>query len=534
MRRHYRWLAIVVACEMAMVGLGILPANGAGQRMSVAAGPDETVNFDDRAYHALTPARILDTRVTAPVGPGGTITLQVAGAGGVPATGAGAVAVNLTGTAPTASTFVTMYPAGEARPIASNLNLLPGQTAPNMVITKLGTDGRVALFNAAGTTHLIVDVMGWFEAAGDYVPLSPSRILDTRASTGAVGAGTAITVPVAGFGGVPPQGADAVVFNLTGTGPTASTFVTAYPSGEPRPTASNLNLSAGETAPNLVIAKLGDDGAVQLYNAGGSTHLIVDVLGYLVVGGDYAGLTPARLLDTRATSAVGPSQSITLRVTGVGGVPDQGVGAVVINLTGTQPTASTFVTIYPAGEARPLASNLNLVGGQTRPNLVVAKVGADGQIALYNGGGSTHLIVDVMGWISVGIEAEVTKPSTTTLVDPAQVTGVAGADLTVSGDAVPVGNIVAVQPSEQVPDGMLGRVTSTSPGGGGTTILHTTPVRVEEAFTAGRISGSVDTRALAEGAPASLAKMLAGEALQADRDGNIPIQQVQVESARSP
>jgi hypothetical protein len=175
-----------------------------------------------------------------------------------------------------------------------------------------------------------------------------------------------------------------------------------------------------------------------------------------------------------------------------------------------------------------LASNLNLVRGQTRPNLAVAKVGSDGKIVLYNNSGSTHLVVDVLGWISVGVQAEVTKAETTDIVDPSRVTGASGASLTVSGAPVPVGNVVAVEPSVEVPDGLLGRVTSTEPGGNGTTILHITPVRVEEAFPEGTITGSVDTRALASTAPFSLAKALAGPALQADRDGRIPIKQAQV------
>lgn len=523
----HRQITMSAVCLLVFSVVGSSSAFGTALPASaVVAG--ETVNFDDRAYHPLSPTRILDTRTSAPVGQSASTDLQVAGAGGVPASGVGAVAVNLTGTQPTAATFVTVYPTGEARPNASNLNLLPGQTTPNMVIIKLGAGGRVTLYNNLGSTHLIVDVMGWFEVGGDYVPLSPFRLRDTRNGTGPVGAGQAITVPVAGNAGVPPEGADAVVFNLTGTQPTGNTFVTAYPSGESMPTASNLNLALGETAPNLVIAKLGTDGAVKLYNNVGSTHLIVDVLGYLVVGGDYAGLTPARLLDTRATGPVGQSGSVALTVTGVGGVPDKGVGAVVINVTGTQPTSATFVSVYPSGEPRPNASNLNLIQGQTRPNLVVAKVGGDGKIVLYNNLGSTHLIVDVLGWISVGIQAEVTTASTTDIVEPARIAGVSGTALTVTGAAVPVGHIVAVEPSIQVPDGLLGRVTSTQSGGNGTTILHTAPVRMEEAFLEGTITGSVDTRALAATAPSSLAKALAGPALRADREGRIPIKQAQV------
>ena len=131
--------------------------------------------------------------------------------------------------------------------------------------------------------------------------------------------------------------------------------------------------------------------------------------GTLVVGHSYVPLSPARLADTRPGASTvdggsaggGPVQagsSVNVTVTGRGGVPRSGVGAVVLNVTAVAPTASSYVTVWPAGEAQPLASNLNLTPGQTLPNVVVAKVGSDGQVSIFNAAGSTHLILDVAGW----------------------------------------------------------------------------------------------------------------------------------------
>ena len=84
-----------------------------------------------------------------------------------------------------------------------------------------------------------------------------------------------------GRGGVPASNVAAVVMNLTATGPSASGFLTAYPSGSARPTASNLNFSAGQTLPNLVTVKVGDGGRVSITNSSpGTVHLIADVEGY--------------------------------------------------------------------------------------------------------------------------------------------------------------------------------------------------------------------------------------------------------------
>ncbi|HWM20536.1 MAG TPA: hypothetical protein VNO51_12670 [Ilumatobacteraceae bacterium] len=136
-----------------------------------------------------------------------------------------------------------------------------------------------------------------------------------------------------------------------------------------------------------------------------------DVPGVLAVGDDvgYVSLQPGRLLDTRPGAgtvdglfagggAVGPSSTLELTVVGRGGVPATGVGAVVLNITATQPTASGFVTVHPTGAALPNASNLNFVAGQTTPNLTIARVGDGGNVSLFNFAGDTHLIADVVGW----------------------------------------------------------------------------------------------------------------------------------------
>ncbi len=359
-------------------------------------------------YHPLTPSRILDTRTAGtPLGAAATMNLQVTGAGGVPATGVSAVILNVAVTGPTATSFLSVFPAGEALPMASNLNFVAGQTVPNLVTAKLGAGGRLSLYNASGTTHVIADVAGWYDngsvAGARYHPVTPSRILDTRA-TGPVGPGTALALPVAGKGGVPATGVSAVVMNVAVTGPTATGYLTVFPTGEPVPMTSNLNFTAGDTVPNLVTAKLGAGGGVQLYNAMGSTHVIVDVAGWYddgtsATGATYHPVTPSRILDTRnGAGPLGAAGVMEVQVGGHGGVPASGVSAVVANVAVTGPTATGYLTVFPAGEALPLASNLNFRAGQTVPNLVVSKQGAGGRLSIYNAAGATHVIADVAGW----------------------------------------------------------------------------------------------------------------------------------------
>ncbi len=117
----------------------------------------------------------------------------------------------------------------------------------------------------------------------------------------------------------------------------------------------------------------------------------------------FVPLNPARLLDTRdgtgGNISALSSQALTeLRVTGVGGVPPTGATAVVLNVTVDAPITSGFITAWPSGEGQPTVSNLNYVAGQTVPNLVTVKVGANGRVNLYNSEGYTHLVADVVGY----------------------------------------------------------------------------------------------------------------------------------------
>jgi hypothetical protein len=75
-----------------------------------------------------------------------------------------AVVLIVTVAGPTAPSFLTVFPAGDAKPNASNLNFVAGQVVANLVIAKLGAGGRLTLFNLAGATDVIADVAGWFAA----------------------------------------------------------------------------------------------------------------------------------------------------------------------------------------------------------------------------------------------------------------------------------------------------------------------------------------------------------------------------------
>lgn len=373
-------------------------------------------------FVAQAPIRLLDTRANVGhsglVAGNGAIIVPVAGMAGVPASGVAAVVMNVTVTETVSFGFVTVYPAGTAKPNASNLNYVSGQTVANQVVVKLGANGAVVFENSGDAPiSLVADVAGYYLAGnsgapGSFRALAPSRVLDTRsghAAAGPVPANGEITVHIGGQAGIPATGVSAVVLNLTVTETRSYGFITAYPTGTAKPNASNLNYVAGQTVPNLAVVKVDAQGRINFANTGSSSvALIADVAGYFVGGtpsgeGAFRSLEPSRVLDTRmgvgAAGAVAPNGVITVQIAGRSGVPASGAAAVVLNLTATEARSFGFVTAYPAGSAKPNASNVNYVTGQTVPNLAVVKLDAQGRINLANtSAGSVALVADVAGY----------------------------------------------------------------------------------------------------------------------------------------
>jgi len=239
----------------------------------------------------LSPRRILDTRKgigapTARVRGGKKIELQVLGQGGVPSTGVDAVVLNVASMRPTTDGWVTAWPTGVDKPVVANLSYRKGTVVPNLMMCKVGPDGKINLEASSGQVDLLADVVGCFTTTGSQLaPVAPARLLDTRKGIGAaqarVGAGQEVTLQVTGRGGV-PNGATAVALNVSAVRPTAQTFLTTYPNGESMPTASSLNPDAGRVSANLVIAKLGDGGKVKIYNDQGDVDLLADLTAYFI------------------------------------------------------------------------------------------------------------------------------------------------------------------------------------------------------------------------------------------------------------
>ncbi|MCU1397434.1 MAG: type sorting protein [Acidimicrobiales bacterium] len=403
---------------------GAGPDSAATAPVAVAGpSPDVTPTFIP-----LVPARLMETRPGLSTADGtfnnmgqrtvrSVTPLLVNGRSGV-ASDASAVVLNVTVTETTDAGFVTVFPCGATQPNASSLNYVSGQTVANAVITKVGAGGQVCFFTTAAL-HLVVDVTGQFTATSSYVPLVPARLLESRSgmstvdnasnSIGIRPIGSTTELVVANRGGVAADAAS-VVLNVTVTGPQDAGFITVFPCDSPRPNASSVNFTAGQTVPNAVISKVGPGGRVCLYTSA-ATDLLADVTGYFPAASSFTSVVPARLLESRlgmstvdgGANGIGtrPTASTTeLVVTGRGNVPSSAT-AVVLNVTVTGPQDAGFITVFPCGSDRPNASSVNYTAGQTVPNAVISKVGADGKVCLYTTA-ATELLADVTGYFVAG------------------------------------------------------------------------------------------------------------------------------------
>jgi hypothetical protein len=400
--------------------------------------PPAPVASQPGAYGPVAPVRLLDTRTglgaaMGAVPPGASVRLQVSGRGGVPAAGISAAMLTVTAVGPATSGTVKVRASGATAPGTSVITFTPGVSLANLVLAPLGPDGRTELINSStGTLQLVADLSGYYRAGtvqnpGAMHPLTPARLLDTRVGTGGPAAPVAPSgtraLQVTGRGGVPTTNVAAVLLNVDAILPPRSGSVAVWPAGTSQPAVSQLSFAAGKTAGTLVMARVGTGGVVDLANkSSGSVQLVADVFGYVLAGipsgaGVYASVAPSRLLDTRTgvgapKASVGGGKTVTLQVTGRGGLPVTNLGAVVLNVTAVAPSGSGTVTVWGDGQAKPATANLNYVPLLSTVNLVVAPVGADGRVELSNNSTTaTQLVADVAGYYRADAHAVVTSTS---------------------------------------------------------------------------------------------------------------------------
>lgn len=252
-----------------------------------------------------------------------------------------------------------------------------------------------------------------------YQPLSPTRIMDTR-SGAPFSAGSTRVQGVLGTG-VPSNATD-VVLNITAVGPAGPGFINAWANGDVVPVASVLNFTNAPATAQLVTVPIGVSGSISV-RASSSTHLLIDVFGYHSGGvtQKFTGYaTSSRVYDSRNFSKLGSNSSRQ-----VCNVVPAGATSVAMNMTAVNATSATFLTVYAPGTGIPGVSNLNLVPGEARPNLVIAQT-SSGCVNVYNSAGTVDFILDVQGYYSPTGPYLFSPVSPTRLVDSRTNLGVSG------------------------------------------------------------------------------------------------------------
>ncbi|GAA2501588.1 hypothetical protein GCM10009858_44720 [Terrabacter carboxydivorans] len=329
-------------------------------------------------FVALNPARIYDSRATGQTSmtAGQTRQIQVGGQGGVPTSGVQAVVLNITGTQASASTYFSTWGTG-TRPVSTVLNVAPSATAGAMVQSGLTSDGKLNIYNNAGSVDVIVDVEGYYltpdaDAKSYFVPISPTRAYSTltglNAKQAPLAANTTAAVPVRGIKSgtsvlVPNDlNVTAVVASVTAAYPSAAGNLAVFPQGTNRPPTSILNYNAGTTlnVTGTAIAKLGANGQIAVWSYQ-RTDVIVDIQGYFVTVPPPAPPAPSvtsSALPSNGWAASGSTGPVTVSVTGVSGPAVRKYLWSVDDPSMRTPSTATVTTDNAAGTFTPPAAAL--------------------------------------------------------------------------------------------------------------------------------------------------------------------------------
>ena len=371
----------------------------------------------------VAPCRIADTRRAA--GPFGGPTMNASersfaipqSACGIPGA-AQAYSLNVTAVPQGPLNYLTLWPTGQVRPVASTLNSWDGRVVANAAIVPAGSDGAVSVY-ASDRTDVILDINGYFDSSAGanaypFYTATPCRIADTRNAAGAFGGpslagGQTRDFPVPASSCGMPSAATAYSMNATVVPQGLLNYLTMWPAGQAQPLVSTLNSWTGTVVANAALVPAGTSGSVSVY-VSDPTDVILDANGYFAPPGSSGALSfypvaPCRVADTRNAvgafggPAMGASDTRFFTVPSSScGIPTS-ASAYSLNVTVLPSAPLNFLTIWPAGQARPSVSTLNSWDGAVAANAAIVPADSSGAINVYVSD-PTHLILDINGYFA--------------------------------------------------------------------------------------------------------------------------------------
>ncbi len=359
----------------------------------------------------VDPIKVYDTRAEGalPLGPGGQVTIVVPGAGRLPSSGIGAVALSIASSCATTDTAVTAWPAGGRRPSTAAVDIAAGTATSGLAVTSLGANGAVSISNAAGSNELTVHVVGYYPTAGGqgFHQVRALRIYDSQHDpAGMVVPGTDRSVRVPTLSGIPSTSMTGALLNITTTAPSGAGTLTVQSASGDRDNATTA-YAPRSLVRTRAVARL-QDGTFTLSAHGAATHVVVDLVGWWAA----PEVTPGRLFQARAATRVLDTRygigvprrrlaaggTLAVTVAGRGRAVPGATRAVVLQLTARNAYGSTYVTAWGRGQRKPLHPDLLVPGWRSSANLVVVPVGTRGRILLAGGPASTDLVAEVVGY----------------------------------------------------------------------------------------------------------------------------------------
>lgn len=410
-RRRTKFLTLVIAVVSALFLAQICSAGrDATARAQAAAGTGG-------AFVAAT-GRIYDTRAagSTALSPGTWRSISVLGQDGVPTSGVSAVVVSITAINPTSDGWLNVIPGQTSPPSSPTTSLTwdAGLPQSNTVIAAPGSDGTVQVrANGAAGLDIVVDLQGYFTGndgtivPGGFVPITQTRIADTRNGTGVaqskVASGGTLTVDTTAGTSI-PAGASAVFAQVTTVNPPTSGRYVPYAAGTTPPSVPSINFMGGASTTIGVTVPVDSNGHLSIHLLdGGPTDVVVDVQGYYSSAPDGSMFNPTatRVYDSRTTGGrLAVNETRTIQVSNLNGIPSVGTGieavAAEIHVIAADGTATT-IRAWTSGQTEPTTTAVT----SDASNLSLIRPGSDNSIKMQNVGSSAvDIAIDIEGWFS--------------------------------------------------------------------------------------------------------------------------------------
>ena len=377
----------------------------------------DAIFSEAQQFVAVTPCRLIDTRLTGGPIQGGTyrnFPIPQEGGCNIPDTAA-AYSLNVSVVPQGPLGYLTIWPTDESRPVVATLNSLDGRIKADAAIVPAGTSGAVSVY-VTQTANVVLDINGYFAPVSGstlaFYPLTPCRIADTRKTNFPQGLGAPF-LPGQQERDFPilnattcniPASAAAYSLNFSVVPHGGLGYMTVWPTGQPRPLVSTLNDVPGTIIANAAIVPAGASGEVSVFPSN-DTDVIIDINGYFAPAGP-GGLSlypaaPCRVIDTRHVGNGQPfSGTLTPPVDVVHSPcePPVTAQAYVFNATAVPVGALGYLTLWPDGQPKPLVSTLNALDGSITNNMAIVP-STNGKVDAY-ASGITQLILDISSYFA--------------------------------------------------------------------------------------------------------------------------------------